>query len=146
MLRQETRKVEGDKKFYELINLCLCTESRVQNFMDSLDLIESFEDKYYLLAMRTQANKLSGRADAGIKLEKVGPSELEEMEKINNLPTQSENVDHAYLFLPFWDTKIDDTIDDNATQLRKQLSISAQEASLIRIATHCNSIRSFIAH
>lgn len=142
---------ESSRKFRDLITLCLLTKNRVDSFFDAIEQIESFEDKYYLLAMKTIGDRnqaaplnLNNNGEA-VKI--YEPKDLEIDEEPEKNPKETENnIDHAYLFLPFWDCKMDDALDENSIQLRKQLSVTKNDASAIRIVSNCQSIRAFIAH
>lgn len=83
--------------------MCLLTKSRLDSFFSALELIESFEDKYYLLAMKTQGDRLvMGAPKGGEFLVCVGnilhPKELVIDDGVvqSGPPKNSDNVDHAY--------------------------------------------------
>ena len=81
--------------------MCLLIKSRLDSFFAALELIESFEDKYYLLAMKTTGDRLAmGGQSTFTKGNILHPKELVIDDGVvqTGPPKNSDNVDHAYLF------------------------------------------------
>ena len=55
-----------------------------------------------------------------------------------------QSLDHAYSFLPFWDTKLADGTKDNSVYLRKQMKLSLADAYNFTSISQCHSIREFV--
>lgn len=128
----DVEKKEGPEKFEAILRAALVTKNRTETILENLRIIIAFEAKLHFESYSTffdlELNNLS-------KDTKKPQSEIE-----------SNSQELAMSYLPYWDTKITESKEEDTKKAREWFELTPNEAHNLCKRINCLTFRDFIKY
>lgn len=136
-MMDEYKKNDNFHKFYSIIHSALVSKRRVDELIKILEVIRDFEYRLHYESYETLYE---------IEKKLLTRDVLPLQTKTQSVEIDSNSLELALNYLPFWDTNIGQGTDKDSVLARTWFEISIQEAYTMSKAINCFSIREFIAY